>query len=65
MGELIFFDCRYIFQIGADSDDIISKLNYRYSSLILLTTGMTLAGMLYIKQPIQCWFPAEFTLQVH
>ncbi|VDD91640.1 unnamed protein product [Enterobius vermicularis] len=62
---LFYFPCLIwkALNFRSDSDDIISKLNYRYSSLILLTTGMTLAGMLYIKQPIQCWFPAEFTLQ--
>ncbi len=43
------------------SNDIIDRLNYQYTSMILGLSAMTLAATQYVGKPIQCWVPAEFT----
>ncbi|CAG9534659.1 unnamed protein product [Cercopithifilaria johnstoni] len=49
------------FYLSYQSNDIIDRLNYQYTSLIIALTAFTLAGTQYVGKPIQCWVPAQFT----
>lgn len=59
-----FGDYLYIFNVWPDCGDMIDRLNYHYTAVILMITGLSIAGMLYAKHPVQCWVPAEFIPQV-
>ncbi|CAJ0583067.1 unnamed protein product, partial [Mesorhabditis spiculigera] len=43
------------------SNDIIDRLNYHYTALIVMIGAITLAATQYVGKPIQCWVPAQFT----
>ena len=43
------------------SNDIIDRLNYQYTALMLTVASITLAATQYVGKPIQCWVPPEFT----
>lgn len=43
------------------SNDIIDRLNYQYTALIVVVGAITLAATQYVGKPIQCWVPAQFT----
>lgn len=47
--------------VRKDGGDIIDRFHYEYTPLMILMSALTLAGKQYVGQPIQCWFPAEFT----
>ncbi len=44
-----------------DSGDVIDRINYEYTPLILSILSLTLMASQYVGKPIQCWFPAQFT----
>ncbi|VDM42316.1 unnamed protein product, partial [Toxocara canis] len=52
-----------VFGVWPDGGDAIDRLNYHYTAIVLMVTGLSLAGMLYTMHPIQCWVPAEFLPQ--
>uniref|UniRef100_F1L806 Innexin n=1 Tax=Ascaris suum TaxID=6253 RepID=F1L806_ASCSU len=58
-----FGDYLCIFNVWPDCGDMIDRLNYHYTAVILMITGLSIAGMLYAKHPVQCWVPAEFIPQ--
>ncbi|KAH7728080.1 inx-13 [Aphelenchoides avenae] len=43
------------------SNDIIDRLNYQYTAVIISLSAITLAATQYVGKPIQCWVPAEYT----
>ncbi|KAI6191749.1 Innexin [Aphelenchoides bicaudatus] len=43
------------------SNDLIDRLNYQYTAVILALAGFTLTATQYVGKPIQCWVPPEFT----
>uniref|UniRef100_A0A7E4UUP9 Innexin n=1 Tax=Panagrellus redivivus TaxID=6233 RepID=A0A7E4UUP9_PANRE len=59
--DFIAKDISPFFKHNPDGGDVIDELNYHYTALLLVTTGLTHLGMLYVARPIQCWLPAEFT----
>ncbi|KAI1721619.1 innexin domain-containing protein [Ditylenchus destructor] len=42
-------------------DTIVDRLNYYYSSVIIIVMAITLTAKQYVGQPIQCWVPSEFS----
>lgn len=47
--------------VRKDGGDIIDRFHYEYTPMLIMVGALTLAGKQYVGQPIQCWFPAEFT----
>ncbi|KAK0404378.1 hypothetical protein QR680_017430 [Steinernema hermaphroditum] len=43
------------------SNDIVDRLNYQYTTLMVMLAAITLAATQYVGKPIQCWVPAQFT----
>jgi hypothetical protein len=43
------------------SNDLIDRLNYEYTTMIMLIAAVSMGTAQYIGNPIQCWVPAEFT----
>uniref|UniRef100_A0A915D005 Innexin n=1 Tax=Ditylenchus dipsaci TaxID=166011 RepID=A0A915D005_9BILA len=43
------------------SNDIIDRLNYQYTAMMISLSAITLAATQYVGKPIQCWVPPEFT----
>uniref|UniRef100_A0A914X427 Innexin n=2 Tax=Plectus sambesii TaxID=2011161 RepID=A0A914X427_9BILA len=50
-----------LIHVREDGGDIINRFHYEYTPLLIVLSALTLAGKQYVGQPIQCWFPAEFT----
>ncbi|VDK47470.1 unnamed protein product [Anisakis simplex] len=43
------------------SNDLIDRLSYEYTAMIITLAAFTLAATQYVGNPIQCWVPAQFT----
>uniref|UniRef100_A0A914HXB1 Innexin n=1 Tax=Globodera rostochiensis TaxID=31243 RepID=A0A914HXB1_GLORO len=43
------------------SNDIVDRLNYQYTAVLLSFAAITMAATQYVGKPIQCWVPPEFT----
>jgi len=43
------------------SNDVIDRLNYQYTTSLLTVAAITMAATQYVGKPIQCWVPPEFT----
>ncbi|KAI6229183.1 Innexin [Aphelenchoides besseyi] len=43
------------------SNDIIDRLNYQYTAVIIALAAFTLTATQYVGKPVQCWVPPEFT----
>jgi hypothetical protein len=41
-------------------DDVIDKLNYFWTTLILIFCAVTIGMKQYVGSPLQCWVPLEF-----
>jgi hypothetical protein len=42
-------------------DTVVDRLNYYYSTVIIVVMSITLTARQYVGQPLQCWVPAEFS----
>lgn len=42
-------------------DTVVDRLNYYYSTVIIMVMSITLTARQYVGQPLQCWVPAEFS----
>lgn len=40
--------------------DFVDRLNYSYTSTILIVCSAFISGWSFVGQPIQCWFPAYY-----
>uniref|UniRef100_A0A0N5AIV2 Innexin n=1 Tax=Syphacia muris TaxID=451379 RepID=A0A0N5AIV2_9BILA len=49
------------FRRSYQSNDVIDRLNYQYTALVIAFAAFTLAATQYVGKPIQCWVPAQFT----
>lgn len=49
------------FRRSYQSNDVIDRLNYQYTALVIAVAAFTLAATQYVGKPIQCWVPAQFT----
>lgn len=42
-------------------DTVVDRLNYYYSTIMIMVMSVTLTARQYVGQPLQCWVPAEFS----
>ncbi|VDM96334.1 unnamed protein product [Thelazia callipaeda] len=49
------------FHRNYQSNDVIDRINYQYTTIIIALIAFTLAATQYVGKPIQCWVPAQFT----
>ncbi|KAI6187271.1 Innexin [Aphelenchoides besseyi] len=42
-------------------DTVVDRLNYYYSTVIIMVMSITLTARQYVGQPLQCWVPSEFS----
>ncbi|EPB66858.1 Innexin [Ancylostoma ceylanicum] len=47
-------------QKGLD-DSGIDRLNYYYSTMVIMVLSVTITAKQYVGSPLQCWVPAQFT----
>ncbi|ETN72100.1 innexin-3 family protein [Necator americanus] len=42
-------------------DSGIDRLNYYYSTMVIMVLSVTITAKQYVGSPLQCWVPAQFT----
>lgn len=42
-----------------ENDDLIDRLNNRYTVMILILAILVVTGKLYVGNPINCWTPGQ------
>uniref|UniRef100_A0A1I7WP05 Innexin n=1 Tax=Heterorhabditis bacteriophora TaxID=37862 RepID=A0A1I7WP05_HETBA len=55
----------YLKQVKAThDDDWVDRLNYVYTIYILLGLSATLFAKNYVGEPMQCWVPKQWTVNI-
>ena len=62
MDKIIISEDRYGRKFNHfENDDLIDRLNSRYTVMALVLCIIIVSGKLYVGEPINCWTPAQFT----
>ncbi|KAE9416424.1 hypothetical protein Angca_009129, partial [Angiostrongylus cantonensis] len=51
---------RYLYSLRLD-DFGTDRLNYYYSTMVIMVLSVTITAKQYVGSPLQCWVPAQFT----
>lgn len=45
---------------GLPDGDMVDRLNYCYTTILLIVFSFFVSGWTFVGTPIQCWFPAYY-----